>query len=349
MVASHREDSARGGDRDTEKHGDHVEHHHELKPAADEHASVAACIRRCGKAEEWSSRIGANRVKAESVAGNLGIGHEKVEETDDDNRPDDRTGDVTLRVRCLLTKVRRRFESGEQKHAVHDSESDAGPPIGCGRRAERFPHLVVGAHLHDDMQCEQKYGRDSQEREDQLGASRQRHTEEHRRNDQSKQQNGPHLRGQRLEAKLGCKRVVDRAGDQYENACPEEEQAHVVQEAGCRADFGAQAVTDVVVQGAGGVNPLGVLRDDPGDGQHADRRDQHRERRGDAGAVSGDADDSHHQWHEEGHGKDRPHKAHRLRDGINKSELRPLLPTESHTCVACLSAFHLPTSRADCP
>src|SRR5580704_3865528 len=104
------------------------------------------------------------------------------------------------------------------------------------------------------------------------------------------------------------------AADEQQQPGQQHGDAGVVQPARGRADPLAEAAGHVVVQRARGVDLLGVAGHDPANREHADRGDQHRQRRGDAPALARRADHPDHQRDHEGRGEDRAHEPDGLRD-----------------------------------
>lgn len=115
---------------------------------------------------------------------------------------------------------------------------------------------------------------------------------------------------------LGQQGVVDGAAEHDQQRGAEHEHAGVVHQAGRAAHPLPKADGHVVVERARGVHPARVLRRDPAEPQHADRRDEDGERRGDARAVPGRRGDAHDLRHEEGDGEHRAHEPDGLSDRV---------------------------------
>ena len=130
MVAGHREDAARAGDRDADEHRQHVEDHHELEQTRNRDSAVAARLGRSRQPEERGAGVLADLVEAEVVAGHLRVGHEQVERRHEYDGEEDRARDVALGVLGLLAEVGGGLEAGEEQDAVDDAEEDARPPVG---------------------------------------------------------------------------------------------------------------------------------------------------------------------------------------------------------------------------
>ena len=117
-----------------------------------------------------------------------------------------------------------------------------------------------------------------------------------------------------------CDRALQVAADQQQQAGEQDGHPAVVEPAGRGADPLAEPAGHVVVQRPGRVDLLGVARHDPAEREHADRGDQHRQRRGDAAALAGGADHADDQRDHEGRGEHRAHEPDRLRDHIGERQ-----------------------------
>jgi hypothetical protein len=85
-------------------------------------------------------------------------------------------------------------------------------------------------------------------------------------------------------------READEAAEGEADRQREDHRPAVVDPSGEQADGLAEALADVVVERAGGVDPLRIARDDPGQPEHADGCQQDRDRGGDAGALACEAE-----------------------------------------------------------
>ena len=113
---------------------------------------------------------------------------------------------------------------------------------------------------------------------------------------------------------------MKRAGDHDEDAATQGKDAYVVQVAGGPSDTAAKTVGHVVIDGAGSVDALRVLRHDPAQSKDADRGDEHGERCRGTGTFASRVQ-THQQRNKEGDREDRSHESHRLGNDIDEAEL----------------------------
>ncbi len=219
-------------------------------------------------------------------ASDLGVGTEDVEAGDGDDGDEHGARDVPLGMSGLLAQVRRGLESGEQQHAVEHTEQHTVQALWRGAGGECLGDVVLAADLDDHDDEEDQYHAQRDQGQHELRPGGQGHPEIHDGRDQDQQQDVPPVLRHRFDVEFGLQGVGDRAADHDQDAGTQGEDADVVEEAGRGTGSAAEPVRDIVIEGAGGLNALGVLGDDPAEAEHADRGDEHRQRRCSAGALA---------------------------------------------------------------